>query len=352
LRSPPQRASPITADPGFLTLCVTLLGSLSVCYRGYLFYSVALRGSVGYSAIEDGTASAPEQYRIGVVRTAYWMLAHLHLRLSRGFGVLDFLGSTLAVLLLYRVFRLSPVFRRSTPELRWIGSAAFAAMILFYLNWTLWYQKIATLPTAGLVALMLWLCTPNPQEGEPRPSQWAAGLGFLAIVAIQSFIRADVALFLCVGLFLVSLTRAGHHLALSRNLARAVGIAGSALAGGIQLYLMKVLYPNATYGDVPVYMILHDYKVLTLWFAFFIFIAPFAWTVYQVFRRRFGEDAAGVGFMLAAIGYIGIWVALGRLDEVRIFIPLGLSLVPLLAQMLILHVQAPPPRERREVLTP
>ena len=64
LQSPPHRASLIAADPARLTLCFTLLGSLGVCYRGYLLASHSLLEGIGYGAIENGTASAPEQYRI------------------------------------------------------------------------------------------------------------------------------------------------------------------------------------------------------------------------------------------------------------------------------------------------
>ena len=259
--------------------------------------------------------------------------------MSRAFGVLDVLSSTLAVLLLHRVLQLSPVFRRATPALRWIGSAAFAAMILFYLNWTLWYQKVATLPTTGIVAVMLWLWTPNGRDGESTTPQWASALAFIALIIMQAFVRADVALFLCLGLFIISLTRTGDRLALSRKLARGVSLVGAVLAAGIQLYLMKILYPNATYGDVPAFMLKIDYSEPMLWFAFLIFLAPFIWTVYQVVQRRFSNDAAGQAFMLAAIGYILIWVPLGRLDEVRIFIPMGMALIPLLAEVFMLYVQ-------------
>ena len=53
----------------------------------------------------------------------------------------------------------------------------------------------------------------------------------------------------------------------------------------------------------------------------------------QVVRRRFDGDAAGLAMLFGAIVYAALWVTIGKVDEVRIFLPLALALTPLTVEM-------------------
>jgi hypothetical protein len=59
----------------------------------------------------------------------------------------------------------------------------------------------------------------------------------------------------------------------------------------------------------------------------------------QGLRRRFERDPAGVAFLFGAVLYFALWISIGKIDEVRIFIPFALALTPLTVQMAMLRVE-------------
>jgi hypothetical protein len=333
------------ASPQRLTRWLLVLFLVGLCSRGYGFYNQTLKSDPSpWTTVLNGTADAPEQYRIGVVFVANWMTHLLPLRLSQAFGILDLLGSVVAVLVLYSLVLHSRVYRQASLPLQGFGSAAFAALAFYLLDWSDWYRRVTTLPTACLVALMLWLWTPPPEGAAPRP-RWLSALGFLLLAIAQAFVRADVALLVCVGVFLACVrpVRSQQQLSLPRGLAVLVSVVTAAAVLAVQIYLMRVRYPHATYGGVPVFMLAHDYWRVTDWASCLIFLAPFLWTLAQAIRRHWAGEGADAAFLIAAAGYACLWVSLGRLDEVRIFLPFALAVTPLTVQFLMRRLEDLPP---------
>lgn len=321
---------PKTMQPETVTRWLLVLFVVGICSRGYGYYNqVLLHTPQVWMDVIAGKASAPEQYRIGVVATAYWVTQHVGwaghaLRLSQVFGILDLASGWFACWVLYGLVVRSEMYEASGAAMRWFASASFVALALYALDWLNWYQKTGTLPTAALVAAMVWLWSVKTAAGEA-----AAALGIVALVAVQSFVRADVAMVLCLGVLAVSVLRAAPGLALGRGLAVATSAAGVLMAGGVQAYLMKVRYPAASYEGVPVFMLPHDFLRPTMWAATLIYMAPVLWTATVWARRR--ELPAGVGgaVLVSALIYAAVWVCLGRLDEVRIFLPMAFAVLPL-----------------------
>ncbi len=52
------------------------------------------------------------------------------------------------------------------------------------------------------------------------------------------------------------------------------------------------------------------------------------------------EDAAGVALLVGAAVYACAWVVVGKVDEVRIFLPFALGLAPLAVEMAMVRVDA------------
>jgi hypothetical protein len=326
--------------PRRVTLTLLVLFLVGTCSRGYGFYAQSLRGGgAEWDGVLQGTATAPEQYRVGVVYTAAWLGHLLHLRLSQAFGILDLAGSLLCALLLYRLLEQKEIYRTAPLLLQWFGSISFLALTIYYIDWSSWYQKVATLPTAGGVALMVWLWTRNGERGSMAKQSGLAVVFFLLALA-QAFVRADVMLMICAGIFVASLFRWSPDLSMSRPLALVASALTAIAVLGVQLYLMKVRYPHATYAGVPVFMLKHDYKRLNEWATWYIFLAPFLWTAGRTFRRKFHVEGAGAAFLLAGLGYILVWLVLGRLDEVRIFIPLAMASAPLTIELAMRWVKS------------
>jgi hypothetical protein len=321
-----------------MTRCLLVLFLVGICSRGYGYYNQDFKASPQiWMDVVHGVASAPEQYRVGIVMPAYWLGQHLGLRLSQMFGLIDLLSSVIAILLLYALLVKTEAYERASEAGRWFGSAAFLALTVYLVDWVNWYQKATTLPTACLVAVMLWLWTPTRRSERTTAQKILIAAAFLAIAIAQSFIRADVAVMVCAGLFVASVVGLGS-LALPRRAALACSVVGGLLSVAVQVYLMKVLYPQATYGDVPVWMILHDWMRISNWASALIFMVPLLWTVRQVIRRRYWGEGAGAAFLFAAIGYAAIWLVMGRLDEVRIFLPMALVLTPLTVEIAMLRL--------------
>jgi hypothetical protein len=308
---------------------------LGLCSRAYGDYNQALKsGFSGWMDVVHGRANAPEQYRVGVVMTADWMQRHLHLRMSLGFGLMDLGSSLLAVFLLTGMAERLEVYRRGSATLRWFGMAGFVALTVYALDWASWYQRVTTLPTAGLTALLVWLLSPSAGVEQRARLRVAA---FLAAVALLAFIRADIAVVLCLGTAAASRMRRSATPPMGRSGALWMGVAGALLAAGIQVYLMKMRYPQASYAGVPVFMLAHDW-LRPEWMALAIFVAPFAWTVVRALRTRYAGEGAGATLLLAGVAYLGLWVTMGRLDEVRIFLPMALAVTPVTVEMAMLRV--------------
>jgi hypothetical protein len=296
-------------------------------------------GGSDWSGVLQGTAAAPEQYRIGVVLTADWLARLLHMKLSQSFGVLDLVGSLVCALLLYQVLERKEIYSTAPLLLQWFGSAGFLALTIYYIDWSSWYQKVATLPTAGGVALMVWLWTPQAERASTA-KQYAIATAFFVLAVAQAFVRADVMLMICAGIFVASLFRWSPNLSVGRPLALAVSALAAIAVLATQFYLMKIRYPHATYEGVPVFMLKHDFKRLNEWATWYIFLAPFLWTAGRTFRRRFHVEGAGAAFLVGGLGYILVWLVLGRLDEVRIFIPMAMASVPLTIELAMLWVKS------------
>jgi hypothetical protein len=310
---------------------VSVLLSLIVLSAGFLdywSYSQAFHTEPGiWMDVVGGTADAPNQYRIGVIDTAYFLAQHTRLSLRHMLTVLDVIAGFVAVFALFLVLRRSAVYRDAGLAGRWFAAAGFVVLVQFYLAWLLWYQRPETLPTAAILALaVLLLAVPL------RGGAWTAVAGFLLLAGVQGFVRADVGFALHAGILLVCLTPLGRDFALPRGLQAGTSVVSLLMVVGIQLWLMR-MFPQATYGSTPVVQLLSNLSSLDSWIPFVLFLGPFAWTVWMVGRRRYRMEAAGVGILAGALIFLGMWLVVGRVKEVRIFLPFALALAPLTVEL-------------------
>jgi len=335
--------SPEKTTKVLLALIVTAAIFLDYWSYSQQFY----REPAVYTDVIQGTAAAPGQYRVGVLRLADFMARHAHLGLRHTMTLLDGISAALAVCLLYALLRRSAVYQAAGTALRWFGSAAFLVLVQYYLTWLTWYQRPETLPTAALVALGLWLLTRRSSTPQTPPAaehpagplaSAAIAAGLLLFSAAQAFVRADVAVAFNLGLLFVCLTRLGRDLSLPRWSMAATGMIGLLVSGGIQLYLMRIVYPSATYGSTPVFQLLLNVTDHLRIFPFLIFMFPWAWTIQHFARRRTAPPAAAAALLAATIVFMVPWCVAGKIDEVRIFLPFALALAPLTAQAAMHHV--------------
>ena len=308
---------------------------LSTGYLDYWAYSQAFYKEPNiWMDVVWGTGSAPSQYRIGVVDTAYFLAQHLHAGMRHTLALLDVISGMIAVFALFRVLEGSAVYRRASQGTQWFGAASFIVLVQFYLAWLLWYQRPETLPTAAILALALLLVAGSPGlEGGSAIGMAGTVLGLLLLAVAQGFVRADVAFALHLGILLVCLTKAGKGFALPRGVQAGTSMVAMLLAVGIQYWLMKKVYPQANYGDTPVLQFFLNLKSPQAYAPFLLFLLPAGWTGVMLSRRRYEVESADLGMFTAAVIFLGMWVVVGKIAEVRIFMPFALALAPLTAEL-------------------
>jgi hypothetical protein len=308
----------------FVSILLALI-VLSAGFLDYWSYSQAFHSQPGiWMDVVTGTANAPNQYRVGVIGTAYFVAQHTHLGLRHTLAALDVIAGFVAVFTLFFVLGRSKVYRESGMAQQWFGAAGFLVLVQFYLAWLLWYQRPETLPTAAILALALLLLAVPLRGGVVT-----AVLGFLALAAMQGFVRADVGFALHVGILLICMTPLGRGFALPRSVQAVTSFVGVLLVVGIQYWLMRRAFPHASYGSTPVFQLVLNLLSLEGWIPFVLFMGPFAWTMWMVGRRRSAAESAGVAMLTGALIFLGMWVTVGRIREVRIFLPFALALAPL-----------------------
>lgn len=311
-----------------ILLCIIVL---SAGFLDYWSYSQAFYKEPGvWMDVVSGTATAPSQYRLGVIETAYFMARHTHLALRHTLAVVDVIAGLIAVFTLFLILRRSAVYRKSGQAAEWFGAAGFVVLVQFYLAWLVWYQKPETLPTAAILSLALLLLAVRLPGGLGTV---VPVVGLLLLAVAQGFVRADVAFALHVGVLLICLTPAGRGFALSRGVQAGTSLVAVLLAVGIQYDLMKRVYPQANYGDTLVLQLFLNLKSPADYLPFILFLVPFGWTAVMLMRRRYQTESAGIAMFAAAVIFIAMWVTVGRIKEVRIFLPFALALVPLTVEL-------------------
>ncbi len=330
----------------------------SSTFLDYWSYSQQyFKDPTAFTSVLNGTAAAPAQYRIGVLKTADFLVHHGHLGLRHAMALLDGLSAVIAVYLLYSLLQQSKVYQTASRELRWYGSAAFLVLVQFYLAWLIWYQRPETLPTAALNTLVLWLLARGLKPMlSGKGGYFAIGVAMVVLAAAQGLVRADVAVALHAGVVLVCLlgsnrrqgSKAPQEASWAFALSRGAQLVTSALcvivAGGVQFVMMHLVYPHASYGDTSPFQLLLNFSNVGGLLPFALFLVPYAWTLQQVARRRILNETTAdmlpsLALLVGSVLYLGMWCVLGKVDEVRIFLPFALVLAPLTVQLSMQAIQ-------------
>jgi hypothetical protein len=330
LRAPGQTGPRRAAQ---VALIASMLGA------GYLdFFYYRAQGYLDPAFFNErlsGQGSAPDQYRVGIVWLAHLLVMHLHIALTMAVASIDTVSGLIAALVLFAVLERSPMYRDALIVERWLGAITFVMLVQWFLAWLLWLQKPETLPASLLVAVLLWLWQPQPYA---QPGRWRSLL-CIAMTFLLATFRADIACLLNLGIFLFLIAKRRLPLSLPRAKAIATSLTCALIAGALQLYFVR-LYPHASYGRVKMWQLRPNLIHASRWPPFVIFLLPLFWMGSQVLRRRFKRDAAGLAFLCGAVLFGALWFTIGKIDEVRIFLPFALALAPLTAQMVILHVRS------------
>ncbi len=305
----------------------------SICFLDYWGYSAEFHKNPGGNMdIVAGQAAAPQQYRVLIVRTAWLLLQHTPIAFRYSFALFDLLAGAAAGLILLKLIERSAAFRRAGSAGRWFGYAAFLFLFAYYLLWLQWYQRPETLPTTCFVAAMLFLLSWRTSKAI---NLLAIACLTLLVSFLQALTRADVAVCFYVGVFLYAALNRGAAMPASRLFNICLSAVASALAAGTQWLLMHRVYPHATYGDTPVVQLRMNLLEPLRIAAFVLFTAPVFYTLLAAVRRRDVYEPAMMALCVSTALFLSLWIVLGKIDEVRIFIPFAVALIPLTVSQLL-----------------
>lgn len=317
-----------TSSPRRTLSIFIMLTALSSVFLDYWEYSRTFHADPDvWASTLRGAAPAPAQYRIGVIKAAAFLTLHTPLAMRHALALIDFIALLIASFVLRALLLRSATWRSATLAAQWFAAAAFLLLFEYSLQWLTWYQRPETLTITALLALSLWLST----HRLPGPAgTLLTATSLIALGILQGFTRADVGVVFHLSIALICLFSSRPQPdGLSRWTQFSASLAAAACAAAVQLYLMRIVYPHATYGTTPIFQLtlnLTDHISLV---PFALFLAPTIWLVIQMTRRRFTPQPTQAGLLLASAIFLCMWCILGRIEEVRIFLPFALALTPL-----------------------
>jgi hypothetical protein len=165
---------------------------------------------------------------------------------------------------------------------------------------------------------------------------WTVSLLLVTALALgQSLVRADLPLVVGVALLIsaamrIEFRRPVHQIVL-------FGIVSAVVGCGVQLYLQRVVYPLATYApEVPKFQLLENLNPKASPEhvpVFLIGLLPFFVTLVLAWRSRMVLQPSDKLILLMCLLYLPLWVTVGLVIEVRIFVPFLLLASPVIARV-------------------
>ncbi|MBA2679216.1 MAG: hypothetical protein H0U76_12560 [Ktedonobacteraceae bacterium] len=243
--------------------------------------------------------------------------------------LLDVLCIALTLCVTLSLLRNSNCYRAASSSTRWLSITGVFCLAEYYLAWAHWYQTSETIPSILIVTLSVALIS-----GKFVQNRILAGALLVLLGFIQGFIRADVAVILHAGFFLAVLFSPKAPIPLGRIRQLAVSLFTALVAGCVQLYLMRIRFPNAKYGPEGVVQFavnLHP----GMWLTMLLALSPYWLLISLIATRRYQPNTSTRMLLTASVLYLAVWTVVGLLDEVRIFLPFAFALIPATVMALI-----------------
>jgi hypothetical protein len=303
-----------------------VLVSAAYLFLSYWDYSKEYYASpTEWAALLHGVGPAPAQYRLGVLFPAGRLaaLSHGHLAVRHTVTFLDaiflFVGVSVIVFLMRRTlfYRASPFVTRCLLELSTVS------LFLYYLSWTFWYHKPETIANFALLSLAALLVS-----GRLRVPPALLAVGLLVLSLYLATIRADSALALNFGLFVIALLPEGKVLPLGRMLQLATAVVGAAGVLGVEFYIKHVLYPHNSFSD-GLFMLPYNLRSPIDMFCMFCGLAPYMLIVWQARKHWSSLEAWERAMLVASVVEFVLYLIVAKVNEVRLFMPYPMMLLPL-----------------------
>jgi len=325
-----------------------LLLTAGYTFLDYWAYSKIEHANPGpWIALAHGTGLAPAQYRIGIYLTANRVenLTHLHDRYL--FAAADCfstaIGLTCIFLMLGPISKIADRGNGTRDESRIPADAnrdhwalIFLALFLaqLYLVWTLWFQEPETMPSFAILAVSA-LCYSgftNPKPAIPKP---AIALSILLLTTVGSTVRADTVVALQAGVLLASLAWTGKTPDKDRQRPWLVATSLISLltAVAVESLIAHRLFPHAV-RSAPAFQLLDNLHALNGALALLCTLPPWILTLWLSARQWPRLPLWLRGLIVGSAIHLLLFLTFGMSEEVRIFLPFTLTLIPLSATLI------------------
>ncbi len=277
----------------------------------------------------QGICPAPVQYRIGIPFLIGFLKHYTHMELRQSVPLVEALSYAACLWLLYGLFSSSARVKVARDSHRAALLAFFLAITQFPILWIFPWERPETLPTALYLAAVVVLVACRNRIPVP--------LLCLLIVALslgQSLMRADVPVVLGAALLLAAAM--AIPLPRPRSSIAILGLLASATGAGVQFYLQHVAYPNARYEPTTQkFQLFNNLRLDPPMHLpeFLIALLPFFATLFLLRRFRFRLEPEDKLVLLICLLYLPVWVAVGLIVEVRIFVPFLFLVSPTMAKL-------------------
>jgi hypothetical protein len=277
-----------------------------------------------------GIQPAPDQYRIGLSLLLRFLQLHAHIRPEQSLPLIEFLSYAFALLLLYLVFRCSPQAENATDSHRLVLLGFFLAATQFPILWYFPWERWEPMPTVFYLAAIVILIVRRSRI------PFAIVCLLAALLSLgQALMRAEVPIALGIAILLsaamdIPLPRPRSHIAV-------LGLLCVAIGGATQLYVQRIAYPAATYTPgTPRFQLFANLNLLHPPLHIPIFLTallPLIVSLVLLRRHHLPLDPSDKLVLLILLVYLPVWVAMGLVVEVRIFVPFLFLASPTIAKL-------------------
>lgn len=299
---------------------------------GYTFLDYWAYSRVEHDSPRDwpnlatGCGLAPAQYRIGVYFTAGFLHHLTRLRFHQIFAASDLFCTALGLACIFFLLTKLKAFREATLDSQWAQILLGLLLAQVYLVWTLWFQEPETMPSFAVLAVTALLCS-----GFVRISPVMLGISLVLIAILGATIRADAITAMLGGMFLVHL--AARKSADGRNWVAPATLVGAIAALGTEWLITHRLFPHAV-RSAPVFQLLDNLHAANGAAALACVLGPWALTVWLAIKNWKALPVWLGGVALGSVFHLILFLTFGMSEEVRIFLPFTLTLIPLSVTLL------------------
>lgn len=306
----------------FIAMCFVFA---CFAFQSYWMYSLESHEAPGlWDVMLSGHGTAPGQYRIGVMFTAHFLsnLSHGHLAMRHTLGLLDAFFLAIALSTVLFLLRESQYYLDADYLRRCAMQILGFALLLYFMAWLSWFHMPETLGNFACLAVAAALLSGRWKL--PRP---VTAAGLLLVTGFLATIRADSGLSLNAGILALALLPGRKLLVLGRTLQVAVGVLGIALVLGIEFYIKHVMYPHNPYST-DVVQIFNNLRSPAQLFCMIIALAPWFLSVWLARRHWYRLEGWQSILVVASLFEFCLYMTVAMVEEVRVFLPYPLVLVP------------------------